>query len=353
VPIGRPNPAKSINNHLILKFKIMKEKGEIIFYQSESGSAQIEVKLEDETVWLTQSQIVELFQSSKANISEHIKHVFKSGELAEDLTVRKFRTVRQEGKRLVNRDLEHYSLDMIISIGYRVNSIRGTQFRIWASKVLKDYLTKGYAIDRKRFLEQSRQLDELKQAVKLLGNVIESKALNSDEATGLLRVVTDYAYALDVLDQYDHQVLEIGATTGEELFQITYPAAMEAIKGLKDKFGGSGLFGNEKDESFQGSLAAIYQTFGAKDLYPSVEEKAANLLYFVTKNHSFSDGNKRIAAFLFVWFMEKNGILYRPDGSKKIADNALVALTLMIAESKPEEKDMMSKVVVNLINLKN
>jgi prophage maintenance system killer protein len=216
-----------------------------------------------------------------------------------------------------------------------------------------DYLTKGYAIDQKRFQDQSRQLDELKQTVKLLGKVVESKALDTDEATGLLKVVTDYAYALDVLDRYDHQVLEIEATSPKELFQITYTAAKEAIKGLKDKFGGSSLFGNEKDESFQGSLAAIYQTFGGKDLYPSVEEKAANLLYFVIKNHSFSDGNKRIAAFLFVWFLEKNGILYKADGSKKIADNALVALTLMIAESKPEEKDMMVKVVVNLINLRN
>ena len=331
----------------------MEETGNIIFYQDGTDNTQIEVKLEDETVWLTQNQIVELFQSSKANISEHIKQIFKLGELQSDSTVRNFRTVRQEGKRLVNRDLEYYNLDMIISIGYRVNSIRGTQFRIWANKILKDYLTKGYALDKKRFAEQSRQLDELKQTVKLLGNVIERKALSSDEATGLLKVVTDYAYALDILDRYDHQVLEIEATSKKELFQITYPAAMEAIKSLKDKFGGSSLFGNEKDQSFQGSLAAIYQTFGSKDLYPSVEEKAANLLYFVIKNHSFSDGNKRIAAFLFVWFLEKNGILYRPDGTKKIADNALVALTLMIAESKPEEKEMMIKVVVNLINLKN
>jgi hypothetical protein len=280
------------------KLLMMKEKGDIIFYQAGSEQTQIEVKLENDTVWLTQSQIVELFQSSKANVSEHIKHIIESGELQEDSTVRNFRTVRQEGKRLINRDLEYYSLDMIISIGYRVNSIRGTQFRIWANQVLKDYLTKGYAIDQKRFKEQSRQLEELKQTVKLLGNVIESKALNSDEATGLLRVVTDYAYALDVLDRYDHQVLEIESTSSQELFQITYAAAMEAIRGLKDKFGGSSLFGNEKDESFQGSLAAIYQTFGGKDLYPSVEEKGANLLYFVIKNHSFSDGNKRIAAFL-------------------------------------------------------
>lgn len=252
----------------------MENKGDIIFYQAESGSIQIEVKFENDTLWLTQSQITELFQSSRANISEHIKHVFDSGELLPDATVRNFRIVRQEGKRMISRELEHYGLDMIISIGYRVNSIRGTQFRIWANQVLKEYLSKGYAIDKKRFQEQSQQLEDLKQTVRLLGNVIESKSLNSDEATGLLKVVADYAYALDILDRYDHQILEIEATTPKDLFQITYVSAMETIKGLRDKFGGSNLFGNEKDESFQGSLAAIYQTFGGQDLYPSVEEKA-------------------------------------------------------------------------------
>lgn len=326
---------------------------QFLIYQHPNGETTIDVKLEHETVWLTQAQIVDLFQSSKGNISDHVKHIYNSNELSREATVRKFRTVRQEGKRAVGRELEHYNLDMIISIGYRVNSIRGTQFRTWANKVLKEYLVKGYAIDKKLFQEQSRRLDELKQTIKLLGNVRETQNLNTDEATGLLKVITDYAYALDVLDQYDHQILQIESITSDNLFEITYPSAMEAIKGLRDKFGGSRLFGNEKDESFQGSLAAIYQTFGGQYLYPSVEEKAANLLYFVIKNHSFSDGNKRIAAFLFVWFLEKNSILYHSDGSKKIADNALVALTLMIAESKPDEKEMMTKVVVNLINLKN
>lgn len=187
----------------------------------------------------------------------------------------------------------------------------------------------------------------------MLNNVLENKELNSDEATGLLKVVTDYAYALDILDKYDHQQLKIEGTTPNELFIIDYKEAKRAIYNLKDKFGGSSLFGNEKDESFKGSISAIYQTFGGTDLYPSVEEKAANLLYFVVKNHSFSDGNKRIAAYLFVWFLDKNIILYKPDGSKRIADNALVALTLMIAESKSDEKDMMVKVIVNLINIKN
>lgn len=212
----------------------MKEKGDVIFYESGSGDAQIEVRLEDETVWLTQSQMQELFRQTKQNMSLHINNIFNEGELLREATVKESLTVRKEGKRDVERKIEYYSLDVIISVGYRVKSQQGTQFRIWANKVLKDYLTKGYAIDQKRFQEQSRQLEELKQTVKLLGNVVESKALNSDEATGLLKVVTDYAYALDVLDQYDHQVLEIEATTKKELFQITYPAAMDAIKGLKD-----------------------------------------------------------------------------------------------------------------------
>ena len=327
----------------------MEGENNILFYQVESGGIQIEVKLEDENVWLTQTQMQELFNQTKQNISLHIRNIFNEKELDRGSTVKDSLTVQKEGTRNVNRKIEYYSLDIIISVGYRVKSQRGTQFRIWANKVLKEYLTIGYVIDQKRVKEQARQLEDLRQTVKLLGNVIESKALNSEEATGLLKIITDYTYALDVLDQYDHQVLEIQSTTQEELFQITYPEAMKTIKGLKDKFGGSSLFGNEKDESFQSSLAAIYQTFGGKDVYPSVEEKAANLLYFVIKNHSFSDGNKRIGAFLFVWFLEKNNILYRLDRSKRIADNALVALTLMIAESKPEEKEMMIKVIVNLL----
>lgn len=239
---------------------------------------------------------------------------------------------------------------MIISIGYRVNSKRGTQFRIWANKVLKDYLIKGYALNEKRLTEITEQFDALKQTVRLLSNVLELKLLSSDEVSGLAKVLTDYTYALDVLDKYDHRTLTVDATHKKSSLVITYDEAKKAINGLKDRFGGSGLFGNEKDESFKSSIATIYQSFGGIDLYPSIEEKAANLLYFVVKNHSFSDGNKRIAAFPFVWFLEKNEILYRDDGSKRIADNALVALTLMIAESKPDEKNIIVEVVVNLIN---
>ena len=326
----------------------MQNTGEVIIYEMPDGQTAIDVKLENDTVWLTQEQMANLFDKAKSTVNEHIKNIYRESELLEDDTRRKF-----GNSEFPDKPTNFYNLDVIISVGYRVKSTRGTQFRIWANRVLKDYLTKGYAINEKRLQEQSRQLEELKQTVKLLGNVISTHELTSDEANGLLKVVTDYTYALDVLDQYDHQVLEIEDTTLKEFFQVTYDEAMIAIKGLRDKFGGSMLFGNEKDDSFQGSLAAIYQTFGGQFLYPSVEEKAANLLYFVIKNHSFSDGNKRIAAFLFVWFLEKNRILYRNDGSKRIADNALVALTLMIAESKPDEKEMMIKVVVSLINSRN
>ena len=338
---------------LIINTYIMGTKGEIIMYEASSGNTQIEVKLEHDTVWLTQRQIANLFGTEVPAISKHISNIIKINELEEKATVSKMEIVRKEGKRSIKRTVDHYNLDMIVSVGYRVNSIQGTQFKIWAGKVLKNYLVQGYALNEKRLQEQARQLEQLKQTMKLLGNVLDTQTLNSDEASGLIKVIMDYAYALDVLDQYDHQKLEINATTRSELFQVTYPEAIKAIQGLKDKFGGSALFGNQKDESFQSSLAAIYQTFGGQDVYPSVEEKAAHLLYFVIKNHSFSDGNKRIAAFLFVWFLEKNAILYRSDGSKKIADNALVALTLMIAESKPDEKEIMAKVVVNLINMKN
>lgn len=325
------------------------ENNQIIIYQTPDGNTSIDVKLDQDTVWLTQSQIVDLFQSSKANISEHIKHIFYSNELEQETTVRKIRTVQKEGKRNITRELDHYNLDVIISVGYRINSIRGTQFRIWANKILKEYLINGFSLNEKRLHEQSQQFEALKQTVRLMSNV-NTPELSSEETTGLLKVITDYTYALDVLDKYDHRNLTIEATHAQQSFIFTYEEAIKAIHGLKDKFGGSSLFGNEKDESFQSSIATIYQSFGGQELYPSIEEKAAHLLYFVVKNHSFSDGNKRIAAFLFVWFLEKNNILYREDGSKRIADNALVALTLMIAESKPDEKDIIVQVVVNLIN---
>ncbi len=323
------------------------EQKPIIIYQTPNGETAIEVKVENETVWLTQAQMVRLFERDQSVISRHIKNIFEENELDEKSNMQNMHIANSD------KPVNAFSLDVIISIGYRIKSSRGTQFRIWANKVLKEHLIKGYTLNEKRLYEQTKQLVSLKNTVSLLSNVLQSKELNSDEATGLLKVVTDYAYALDILDKYDHQQLMIDGTTSTSLFVIDYKEAIKAINELKGKFGGSWLFGNEKDQSFKSSIATIYQTFEGIDLYPSVEEKAANLLYFVVKNHSFSDGNKRIAAYLFVWFLDKNKILYRKDESKRIADNALVALTLMIAESKSDEKEMMVKVIVNLINSNN
>lgn len=323
----------------------------IVIYQSEDGKTQLDVKLEGETVWLSQSQMSELFQTDRTVINRHIKNIYKSGELDEKATCAKNAQVRLEGNRTVTRNIPYYNLDVIISVGYRVNSIRGTRFRQWANSVLKQYLIKGYAVNEQI---RKQQIVELRQLVQVMSRTIQQQPVPvTDESNALFNVVIDYTYALDTLDNYDYQRLSIAKTTKEESFHATYDNAMREIDMLRNKFGGSVLFGNEKDDSFKSSIGQIYQTFGGEELYPSVEEKAAMLLYLVTKNHSFSDGNKRIAATLFLWFMNNNGILYREDGSKRIADNTLVALTLMIAESRTEEKDVMVKVVVNLINRSN
>lgn len=323
----------------------------IVIYRTADGQTTVDVRMDGDTVWLSQAQMAELFQTDRTSILRHIKNIYKTGELEENPTCAFFAQVRTEGKRTVTRQIPYYNLDMIISVGYRVNSLRGTQFRIWANKVLKDYLVKGYAVN-KALTEQ--RYTELKQLVAVLGRTVKAQeALTSDDALNLVEVVSDYAYALDTLDKYDYQQLAVEQTTNEAKFRATYEGAMQAIEELKAKFGGSQWFAHEKDDSFKSSIGQIYQTFGGQDLYPSVEEKAAMLLYLVTKNHSFSDGNKRIAATLFLWFMSGNGILYNTDGTKRIADNTLVALTLMIAESRTEEKDVMVKVVVNLINKNN
>lgn len=317
----------------------------IIIYQTIDGQTSIEVKLEDETIWLSANQMATLFDRDEKTIRKHINNVFSEGELEKENNTH---FLRVDG---VKQPVAFYSLDVIISIGYRVKSQRGTQFRIWANKILKDYLVKGYVVN-KTLTEQ--RYTELKQLVTVLGRTVKAQeALTSEDALNLVEVVTDYAYALDTLDRYDYQQLAVEQITNEVKFHATYEGAMQSIEELKEKFGGSQWFAHEKDDSFKSSIGQIYQTFGGQDLYPSVEEKAAMLLYLVTKNHSFSDGNKRIAATLFLWFMAGNGILYNPDGSKRIADNTLVALTLMIAESRTEEKDIMVKVVVNLINKNN
>ena len=324
----------------------MEKQSSIVIYATEDGSTNLQVKLEKDTVWLTQAQMSDLFQKDQSVIARHISNVFKEGELEKESNMQILHNTLSKYK-----PTSVYSLDVIISVGYRVKSKRGVQFRQWANKVLKEYLVKGYAINKDIQLER---YNELKEVVRLMSRAItlQEKATEM-EYGGLFNVITDYVYALDTLDRYDYQTLSIESTTKEEPFRATYENAMSAIHSLKEKFGGSRWFANEKDDSFKSSIGQIYQTFAGEELYPSVEEKAAMLLYLVVKNHSFSDGNKRIAAMLFLWFMERNGILYGENGRKRIADNTLVALTLMIAESRTEEKDVMVKVVVNLINKNN
>jgi len=326
---------------------------DIRIYQSDDGQTEVQVKFDNETVWLSQRQMAQLFDKDTDTIGLHLKNIFESGELDELSTTEESSVVQKEGKRNIKRQLKLYNLDAIISVGYRVNSKQGIQFRIWANKVLKEYLVKGFSINEKRLAQHNEHLKELKNSVKILGEVLNYKSLSNDESVGLLKIISDYAYALDVLDQYDYQKLEINNTSGKETYQLTYSEAMNQIMLAKKAHGNSELFGHEKDKSFKSSINTIYQTFDGIDLYPSIEEKAANLLYFITKNHSFIDGNKRIAAFLFLYFLERNGILFDELGNKRIADNTLVALTLMIAVSKPEEKETMTKVVVNLINRNN
>ena len=305
----------------------MEQNNQIVIYQTPDGQTSIDVKLEKETVWLTRQQMAELFQRDKTVILRHIQNIFKEGELEENVVCANFAHTTQHGAipdKTQEATVKLYNLDVIISVGYRVKSQRGVQFRQWANKVLKEYLVKGYAINNHI---AAQKYEELSQLVHLLGRTInnEQELINGDDSRELVNVVTDYTYALDTLDRYDYQQLTIEHTTIEESFRATYDSAMETIETLKEKFGGSTLFGKEKDGSFRSSIGQIYQTFDGNELYPSVEEKAAMLLYLVVKNHSFVDGNKRIAATMFLYFLDKNGILFA-DGNKLIDDHTLVAL---------------------------
>jgi prophage maintenance system killer protein len=319
---------------------------EIVVYKSDDETVEFQVLLDsdEDTVWASEQQIMDLFGKARRTIGEHIKKIYEEQELDMHATWREFRQVQKEGNRKVARNVSFYNLDVIISVGYRVKSQRGIEFRRWATKKLKEHLIKGYTINEKRL----KQLQQTIQLVKRTSKQIS----NTDEAEGLMKVLSDYSRALDILDDYDHQKLSKEVTESAITFRIDYYEAINAIEQLRVKFGGSSLFGNEKDQSFKSSIAVIDQTFDGKDLYPSIEEKAANLLYLVVKNHSFTDGNKRIAAWLFVWYLSKNSFLRNEDNSKKISNNTLVALTLMIAESNPAEKEMMINVVINLMNSK-
>ena len=320
---------------------------QIEIYQSPDGII-FNVQLSNETFWLSQEQLTVLFEKDQSVISRHLINVFKEGELVKESNMQKMHIANSD------KPVSYYNLDVIISVGYRVKSKQGTQFRQWATQRLKDYLVQGYALNEKRLKELHYKYSDLQQAIKLAANAGNIESLTSTEAKGILGVIEQYAYALETLDKYDHQKLTIDSDTSEtEIQKLSYEEAIHQITIWRDYQKAGKLFGNEKDESFKSSLETIYQTFDGIDLYPSLEEKAANLLYFVVKNHSFSDGNKRIAAGLFIYFLSLNDKLLNELGTKRIGDNALVAITIMIAESKPEEKEIMIKLVVNLINNKN
>lgn len=311
------------------------EKNEIVLFESRDGAVTLTVPVRDESVWLTRMQMADLFDVTPQNITIHLKKVYAAGELEREATSKDFLLVQTEGGRQITRSVKCYSLDAIISVGYRVNSTRATQFRIWATRILKDYIIRGYAINRERM----RQLGQTVEVMK--------RVANSLDVEQVLDVVNAYSTALDLLDGYDHQTIAKPRAKGRSV-ELSYEECRRFVDSMKFA-ADSPLFGNEKDGSFKSALGAVYQSFGGKDLYPSSQEKAANLLYLVTKNHGFSDGNKRIAAGLFLYFLKRNKLLLRKDGTKRIADHTLVALTVMIAESKPQEKELMVNIVMTFL----
>ena len=324
------------------------QKGKIVIYTSEDGSISLDTKLENDTIWLTQDMIVTLFNSSKANISEHISHIFQEEELDRESTVRNFRTVRKEGSRNVSRNLEYYNLDMIIAVGYRVNSKIATKFRKWATNTLREYLTKGYVINEKMLKAQQNKIQTLQSTVSLLTRSIQNQISTVDQAQDVANILDNFAKGLDLLDNFDHKTLDTKGVTQKEAVVISESEFLKVIDKMKSDFA-SDVFANPKDGSFASSVNQIYQTFGGNDCYPTLEEKAAMLLYLITKNHSFSDGNKRIAASCFLYFLNKNNMLYK--NNLPIIDNGtLFALTLLIAESNPEEMEIMKQIVVSVLN---
>lgn len=324
---------------------------EIILYESNDGQTKIDVRLENETVWLTLNQIAELFARDKSVISRHLKNIFTSKELEESSTVAKNATVQIEGNREVVRDVEYFNLDAIISVGYRVNSKRGTQFRQWATQRLKGYLVKGFALNERRLQENLAELETAINSIKQIG---KSEELKLSEAKGLLELISNYANSFILLNRFDRQELEDATLNTNITYEIEYEEAVSAVEELKKQLiaqdEATELFGKQKDQSFAGVLGSIVQTFGGEYLYPTIEEQAAHLLYFVIKNHPFTDGNKRIGSFLFVWFLEKNKHRFNEKGELKISENALTALALLVAQSNPSDKELMIKLIINLIS---
>jgi len=313
-------------------------RGEIVLYQTPDGTVELDVRIEQENLWLNQKQMSELFDKDVRTINEHIGNVYAEGELERKGTIRKFRIVRQEGKRQVQREIEHYDLDVIISVGYGVKSQRGVRFRQWATRVLRDHILKGYSVNRNR-------LRDLNRAVRLVADTARRRDLSGDEAKGLLAVIGDYNRALGLLDDYDHQRVSKPEATGEVIHPLEYEEALRVVDRLRSEFAESDIFGVEKDKGLASALGAIMQTAGGQEVYPSLEEKAANLLYFLVKNHAFVDGNKRIAAALFLWFLNQNSGLDKT----KLSEGTLVAMTLMIAESRSGERDILVRILTHLL----
>lgn len=325
------------------------KKGEIVIYRTPEGKMELEVKLEHETLWLHQYQLAELFETDRSSLVKHITNIYRTGELSEDSTCAKFAQVRLEGKRRVTRQVLHYNLDMILSVGYRVNSKRGTQFRIWANNVLKEYLAKGYALNEKRLIEREKELHALKTGIQLLERTIANQARQLDQVRTFVGILADFSAGLEILDDFDNEKLDSTGVTQRQATALSYEECRSVIGQTEDKFN-SPLFGKEKDKSFKSSIGQIYQSFGEKELYPSIEEKASMLLYLIVKNHSFVDGNKRIAATIFLYFPNKNGVLYHEDGRALIDGNTLASITLMIAESNPTEMETVKRIIMSILN---
>lgn len=325
----------------------MDSKKNIVIYKTADNDIQLEIQLDKDTVWLSQAQMAELFEKDRNTVSEHIQNIFREGELNEDSVTRKFRATASDGKSYLTN---HYNLDVVISVGYRVKSLRGTQFRIWATNVLRDYLVEGYAINQRHLEANSEKYIELQEQLKTLRKVIDNASFTLDQSKELVRIISDYAGGLELIDKVDHGEVGMPAQlTTEDVTYIAYTQAATDVVQLREQLNVHELFGNEKDNVFKSALQSISQTFDGKDLYPSVEEKAANLLYLIIKNHPFTDGNKRIGSFMFVRFLDLNNLLYRTDGTRLVEENALVAIALLIAQSDPKHKELMVRLVVNLI----
>lgn len=326
----------------------MEQQNNIVIYQTENGKNKIDVQLQNETIWLSQKDMAELFECSTDNISLHLKNIYKEQELSKDSTTEDFSVVQKEGARNVKRPKTFYNLDAIIAVGYRINSKKATQFRIWATNVLRQYLVNGYVINEKRLSKKQEQIETLKNSLNLLIRSIALQANTLNDAQNLAKVLENFAQGLELLDDYDNKTLATKGLTKQEAVKISKEEYLQLIAKMKPEFG-SDVFANPKDDSFDSSINQIYQTFGGVELYPTLEEKAAMLLYFLVKNHSFTDGNKRIGAACFLYFLDKNGILYK--NCSPIIDNAaLFTLTLLIAESKPEEKETMKQVILSVLN---